>query len=97
MYTSETFPYNNWYLKIDDENKEIVNNWRINIIKYSSEPCNYFYINWEGMGSHSGQGRFRWEMEITTHDFKTFVLKEQLPPTFSTDYFYLIPILEKLK
>ena len=30
MKEEYVFPHNNWYLKIDDDNRELVNNWRIN-------------------------------------------------------------------
>lgn len=48
------FPENKWYLKIDDDNRDLVNNWRINIIKYSNTTCNYPYILWNGSGCAYG-------------------------------------------
>ena len=42
------FPKDNWYLKFEECDREIVDNWRINIIKYSNEPCPSNYINYWG-------------------------------------------------
>lgn len=85
------FPENNWYLKIDDDNRDLVNNWRINIIKYSNTTCNYPYILWHG-GVWLGSAD---EVLITTEQFKQYVLKESLNPIIE-DYNYLIPILNKI-
>ena len=49
-YTKETFPYNNWYLHFEELDREIVDNWRINIIKFSDNPCPGHYINYHGGG-----------------------------------------------
>lgn len=74
MVLNEEFPHNKWYLKIDDENREEVNNWRINIIKYSITPCTYPYINWNGAGRWIGSGGGG-RVEITTQQFRGHVLK----------------------
>lgn len=73
------FPENNWYLEIDDENRELVNNWRINIIKYSNKPCYYNYINWDGGGLVWGWGGIEAGglVLICTSQFKKYVLKEK--------------------
>lgn len=42
------FPYNNWYLEFTEEERPIVDNWRINIIKYSDEPCPSNFIDYSG-------------------------------------------------
>jgi hypothetical protein len=49
------FPEKNWYLEVNDENRDLVNNWRINILKYSFKVYNLSYINWEG-GRGTGLG-----------------------------------------
>ena len=93
------FPKDNWYLKIDDENRELVNNWRINIIKYSTVPCAYPYIDWMGSGwmgssiwrAEDGSGWFGMVL-ITTEQFKKYVLLEKE----QENYNYLIPFLKKL-
>ena len=89
------FPTDNWYLKIDDENREIVNNWRINIIKYSTEPCQHSYINYQGRG---GRGLFGGEREISIDQFKEYVLN--IPtnplPKEKEDLSYLINFLQKI-
>ena len=48
MTEKYVFPHNNWYLKFTEEERPIVDNWRINIIKYSDEPCPSNYINYIG-------------------------------------------------
>lgn len=89
------FPTDNWYLKIDDENRDLVNNWRINIIKCSTEPCQYTYINW-------WESPLMWEGEemITTSQFKKYVLGIDSSPIIEEDededYNYLISFLKKI-
>ena len=40
-----------WHLRVTDEYKDIINNWRININKYSQHPIGeYFYITDGGYG-----------------------------------------------
>lgn len=94
-YTEETFPYNNWYMQFTEEERPVVDNWRINIIKYSSLPCPGNYINWRGEGG-AGWG-FGWVVGglITFSDFKKFVLKEQEEIVVHQDYKYLTSILNK--
>jgi hypothetical protein len=94
MNKEYVFPENNWYLKIDDENRDLVNNWRINIIKCSTKPCQYTYINWRG------EGEWWAEVEITTSQFKKYVLGIDSSPIIEEDededYNYLISFLEKI-
>lgn len=51
------FPENNWYIEITDENKEVLNAWKITT-NYSTPIDNYLtkinYINY--MGSAGGGG-----------------------------------------
>jgi hypothetical protein len=58
MTEKSTFPYNNWYLNFTEEQRPIVDNWRINIIKFSDKPCPSNYINWEGTRCWLGGGWF---------------------------------------
>ena len=37
-----------WCIAITPENQEVLNNWRINIKKYSTSPCKYSYITEDG-------------------------------------------------
>ena len=100
------FPTDNWYLKIDDENRDLVNNWRINIIKCSTEPCQYTYINWSGWpgGWHVMVGSMRRNqlkgIMITTSQFKKYVLGIDSSPIIEEDededYNYLISFLKKI-
>lgn len=89
-YTEETFPYNNWYMEFTEEERPVVDNWRINIVKYSSLPCPSNYINWRSGGGVGG-----WVLLITFSDFKKFVLKEQEEIVVHQDYNYLTSILNK--
>ena len=56
--TEAEFPHNNWYLKVDKENLDVINNWRINIIKCSRLPCPGNYINYLGAVGGGGPGRW---------------------------------------
>ena len=87
-YTAETFPHNNWYMQFTEEERPVVDNWRINIIKYSTTPCPGNYINWEGRVEGRPGRRL-----ILFSDFKKFVLKEQ--EVINQDYKYLTSILNK--
>lgn len=92
------FPENNWHLEINDYNRDIVNNWRINIMKFSNEPCGYQYINYNGAGVGEGWS-CRLEALITTDQFKEYVLNIQ-PITNQYALFenldYLIDLFKKL-
>lgn len=37
-----------WRLRIDNENRDMVNNWRRHIIKYDYSDCSYPYISEKG-------------------------------------------------
>jgi len=79
-----------WSLKITNENRDIINNWRKNIIKYSSDNCNYTYIFQDGSGGHHGFGFSKNpnHKEITFSQFKEYVLAEK--PNEDEDLSYLI-------
>jgi hypothetical protein len=93
-YTEETFPYNNWYMQFTEEERSVVDNWRINIVKYSINPCPGNYINWGGAAGGDVEGRFCVVLLITFQDFQKFVLKEQEEIVIQ-DYDYLIKVLKK--
>jgi hypothetical protein len=62
-----------WCIKVTDENRHILNNWRINIVNYRSygiSDC-YPYIANDGGGNKT-----LWGKEITFDQFKKYVLKE---------------------
>ena len=94
------FPTDNWYLKINDENRDLVNNWRINIIKCSTKPCQYTYINWRGQEWRDRYGWMALLHMITTSQFKKYVLGIDNSPIIEEDededYNYLISFLEKI-
>lgn len=88
------FPKDNWYLKFEECDRELVDNWRINIIKYSDKPCPSNYINWLG-GSFGG-----WTLGfflITIDQFKQYVLniQETIIEKQAEDLSYLIDFLNQ--
>jgi len=96
------FPKNNWYIEITDENKEILNAWKINQINYNSPIHSYNpsikYINWtggEGCGWGVGGQRY---IKITFNQFKKYVLGyEIIEEPANQDYTYLIDMLKEIK
>lgn len=67
-----------WYLKITNDNKDIINNWRRNIIQYDNSDCQYETISQNGSGSSVIfiiQNKDY--TEITFEQFKKYVLKEE--------------------
>ena len=59
MKEEYVFPHNNWYLKFEECDRELVDNWRINIIKYSDKPCPSNYISYIGQSCPAERGRRR--------------------------------------
>lgn len=98
MTEEYVFPHNNWYLKFTEEQRSIVDNWRINIIKFSDKPCPTNYINWDGCGRTAGWASVSGSSLITFAQFEQYVLnisKESITKEVE-DYSYLIPILQKI-
>lgn len=96
MKEEYVFPHNNWYLKFEECDRELVDNWRINIIKYSNKPCPSNYINY---GGRSGQGDL-WGLGffmITIDQFKQYVLNIEEPIINNTpeDLSYLIDLFKQ--
>lgn len=94
MKKEYVFPENNWYLEFTEEQRPIVDNWRINIIKFSSTPCPTQFISYQG-GSMGGGWGFGFN-KITFEQFEQYVLKKSSNPILE-NYDYLIPILKKLQ
>ena len=92
MKEEYVFPHNNWYLKFEECDRELVDNWRINIIKYSDKPCPGNYINYLG----GWRRPWRW-MLITIDQFKKYVLNIQNPIINNTpeDLSYLIDLFKQ--
>lgn len=66
------FP-NDWLLKIDDENIDLVNDWRRYIVRHSNSNCTFEFIRPDGSGDV-----YRPEYQlpkITTSQFMKYVLK----------------------
>lgn len=92
--TKQEFPHENWYIEITDDNRKIVNDWKIKQ-KYSSnlfDNLHYKYVNWGG-GAWVGWWRMGWGFEITTEQFIEYILKQ---PLEEPSYSYLTPLLKKL-
>lgn len=91
--TKQEFPHENWYIEITDDNRKIVNDWKIKQ-KYSSnlfDNLHYKYVNWNGrVGRSVGMGL---GFEITTEQFIEYILKQ---PLEEPSYSYLTPLLKKL-
>jgi hypothetical protein len=93
------FPKNNWYIEITDENKEVLNDWRIKQ-NYSDSLYNnpqYKYVYFDG---GAGGSRFEgWDFvfEINFDQFKKYVLKEeQISIIVNEDLSYLISLFKEL-
>lgn len=97
MTEEYVFPHNNWYLNFTEEERPIVDNWRINIVKYSDKPCPSNWIKQSGSyaGPHPREGG---QVLITFAEFEQYVLNINKEPIIKEpeDYSYLIPILQKL-
>lgn len=93
MKEEYVFPHNDWYLKFEECDRELIDNWRINIIKYSDKPCPGNYINYLG-GSWMG---WLGGMLITIDQFKKYVLNIQEPIINNTpeDLSYLIDLFKQ--
>lgn len=91
MKEESTFPYNNWYLEFTEEQRPIVDNWRINIIKFSNNPCPSNIINWSGGAGGLTGGC--WGIKITFEEFCRYVLNKRQEPEQPQDYNYLIEFL----
>lgn len=94
--TKQEFPHENWYIEITDDNRKIVNDWKIKQ-KYSNnlfDNLHYKYVNWNGEWAG---GRSGWWLalgfEITTEQFIEYILKQ---PLEEPSYSYLTPLLKKL-
>jgi hypothetical protein len=95
------FP-NKWYIEITDENKEVLNAWKINqFFNKSIDSYNPHikYINDVGGGEFVGwdEGRrIGWNKKITFDEFKKYVLGyEIIKEPANQDYTYLIDMLNK--
>ena len=85
-----------WYIEITDENRAIVNSWKIK--QYYSDDLfknlQYKYVTSEGGGRKGTGGWWVDYEEITIAQFQEYVLKET-PVKIEEDYSYLTPLLEK--
>jgi hypothetical protein len=87
------FPENNWYIKITDENREVLNNWKIKQTWSDSLYAGYTYdyVYSDGRGGPGWGG-----VEITFDQFKKYVLKEEESQPISENLDYLIPLFKEL-
>jgi hypothetical protein len=88
------FPKDNWYLKFEECDRELVDNWRINIVRYSNNSCPSNYIQWTGTGTGPAGGGF---VLITIDQFKKYVLniEEPIIEQQAEDLSYLIDFLNQ--
>ena len=95
MKEEYVFPHNNWYLKFEECDRELIDNWRINIIKYSDKPCPSNCINYQGRSGHLGTGGV--VVLITIDQFKQYVLNIEEPIINNTpeDLSYLIDLFKQ--
>lgn len=90
----QEFPHNNWYIEITDENRKIINDWKVNQSFSDDLFINpqYKYINY--LGEREGWVGCGGGVElITTEEFIKYVLKQSIQEQ-SCDY--LTPLLKKL-
>jgi hypothetical protein len=82
-----------WCLKVDEENRSLINNWRINIIKFEDFdiPEQFEYVEQNGGGNYHIDNNY---IEINTEQFKQLVLG--LQPVIIDDLSYLIKLLKDL-
>ncbi len=92
MKEEYVFPKDNWYLKFTEEERPIVDNWRINIIRFSNSPCPFNFINRHGCGSTRTAGGHQ-EKLITFDQFKQYILNIQEPIKQTEDLSYLVDFL----
>ena len=99
MKEEYVFPHNNWYLKFEECDRELVDNWRINIIKYSDKPCPSNYISYIGQSCPGDEfeGGRRGLFLITIDQFKQYVLNIEEPIINNTpeDLSYLIDLFKQ--
>ena len=63
-----------WCIEVTDENRDILNNYRINIKKYSITPITYKYMYKDGSGDSS---ILFYAKEITFKQFLKYILKQE--------------------
>lgn len=93
------FPENNWYIEIDNDNIEIVNNWKIKQ-PYDNDLYKFpkiKLVDFNGVGVEEGESietTKRRCIQITTEQFKQYVLKTKVK--CFKDYKYLEPLFKQL-
>ena len=95
MKEEYVFPENNWYIEITDQNIELINNWKIQQ-KWNKDiyKNNYKYVYYDGVGRRGRKLAGGWE--ITTSQFKQYVLNINEESVLIEDYTYMIELLNKL-
>lgn len=99
------FP-DNWFLKVTEENYDVINNWRLNSSHYkyvdrTSDPKNfdlncYVYIKQDGYGFKNIDEDTVGTL-ISFNQFRKYVLKENIEnPSIQINVSYLIELFKKL-
>lgn len=88
----------NWCIKVTNENRDIINNWKLSINPGSNNLFEYLSIEYV---SNIGRGLTGWSRvveEISFNDFCKYVLKKEIKEEIiDNDNSYLIEVLNKLK
>jgi hypothetical protein len=94
-FTKDNFP-KSWRLKLDDKNRDLVNDWRINV-KNKKGNCEYPYISPDGSGDifDNFRGKIS-DKIISTEEFIKFVLNKDIEPEPVEDLSYLEKLLNEL-
>lgn len=89
---------NNWFMEMDDDIRDLFNDWRVNIIKFKSYPIleSYKWVDntGQGWGGYPGNQLTK----ITTGQFKKYILNIQEPITTNhtpEDLSYLIDLFKQ--
>lgn len=96
-FTKKTFPSKNWFLFLDKDNWDIVNEWKtdpLNNLPYRRELEFGDISIYENGASGVDDGMHSTKTKITTDEFKEFVLGIS---SHEEDMSYLIPIINKLQ
>lgn len=78
-----------WHVRVTKENYNVLNNWRVNIIKYSRDNFDVAYEIILQDGSGGSAKAHKGETEITFDQFKKYVLKEAIETSKETNPEYV--------
>lgn len=90
------FPENNWYIEVTDENRQLINDWKINQ-SYNNDlfqNLDYKYVYYDG----SGGTRLSWRKKVVINidQFKQCVLKQPVSNNENDNYESLNKLLKQI-